>query len=395
MGGIALEMGGLQFKLMILINTLGIQDSGGITVLDKVLNECSHDELNNYLIVCNNIKNINILYSVYKDIGHFSFEFFDIKSLIYRLYVENIIFRRLYNEYGIELIYNFSGSAQFYLKIPQLIKLHDLSFFSRSVDEAFFFKKRYFKWLQQVFFKRLVFSSMVSQSDYIEVQSNHVQDYVSDFVNISNKQLFIKSDIDIESGNFQDPVGIDSNKKLRIIYIVGPHFESIHKNFDVFIQAMLNLKGRGVDFEIIITLTRGQLHCSSLWSRSLDVYTTFLGYIPQYELMKSFQNNTILVSTSIIETLGLHVIEAIQNGVAVIVPNEKYSLSVYGPSVLTYETFDHNALAEIIANINSQNDSTIKSTIAKNQKFLISNEGLKFHCIVEIFNIILKNKPTY
>jgi len=231
---------------------------------------------------------------------------------------------------------------------------------------------------------------MVGQSDYIEMQSNHVQNYVSDFVNISNKRLFLKSDINIEKSNFQNPVEMDSNRKLRIIYIVGPHFESIHKNFDIFIQAMLNLKDKGVDFEIIITLTRGQLHRSNLWSRSLDDYTTFLGYTPRYELMKSFQNNTILVSTSIIETLGLHVIEAIQNGVAVIVPNEKYSLSVYGPSVLTYETFDYNTLVEIIENIDSQSYSAIKSMVVKNQNFLISNEGLKFHHIVEIFNIILK-----
>ena len=99
-------------------------------------------------------------------------------------------------------------------------------------------------------------------------------------------------------------------------------------------------------------------------------------------------------STSIIETLGLHVIEAIQNGIVVIVPNEKYSLSVYGSSVLTYETFDHNKLAETIKNIKSQDCNKIKSMTNKNQKFLISNEKLKFHNIVEIFNIILKNKPT-
>ena len=379
---------------MILINTLGIQDSGGITVLDKVLNECLHDKLNDYLIVCNSNKNINMLYNVYKDTSHFTFEFFNIKSLLYRLYIENIIFRRLCRRHSIELIYNFSGSAQFYLKIPQLVKLHDLSFFSKSVDEAFFLKKKYFKWLQQVLFKRLVFSSMINQSDYIEMQSNHVQGYVSDFVNISNKQLFFKSDINIEGGNFQDPVVIDFNKKVRLIYIVGPHFESIHKNFDVFIRAMLDLKDQGVNFEIVITLTKEQLHHSNLWNRSLDFYTTFLGYTPQYELIKNFQRNTILVSTSIIETLGLHVIEAIQNGVTVIVPNEKYSLSVYGPSVSTYETFNHASLAEAIKNINSLNCSTLNSTVIKNQKFLIRNERSKFHHIVEIFNIILKNKPT-
>jgi len=375
---------------MILINTLGIQDSGGITVLDKVLDECLHDKSNNYLIVLNSNDNINTLYNIYKDKSHFEFEFFDIKNLIHRLYVENVIFRRLHREHNIELIYNFSGSAQFYIKIPQLVKLHDLSFFSKSVDKAFFLKRDYFRWIKQVLFKRLVFSSMVNQSHYIEMQSNHVQEYVSDFVNISNKQLFFKSDINIKRGNFQDPVAIDFNKKIRLMYIVGPHFESIHKNFYVFVRAMLDLKDRGVNFKIVLTLTKEQLHRSSLWDRSLDAYTTFLGYSSRKKLVNNLQSNTILISTSLIETLGLHVIEATQNGVAVIVPNEKYSLSVYGPSVLTYETFSYNSLVDAIKNIKSQNYSTIKSMVIKNQQFLKDNEILKFHHIVEIFNIILK-----
>ncbi len=41
----------------ILINALGIQDSGGITVLDKVLDECSRYTLDDYLIVCHDNTN--------------------------------------------------------------------------------------------------------------------------------------------------------------------------------------------------------------------------------------------------------------------------------------------------------------------------------------------------
>ena len=375
---------------MILINTLGIQDSGGITVLDKVLNECSQDKSNKYLIVCNNKININVLYNYYKDTSHFNFEFFNIKNIIYRLYVENIVFRKLHKNYNIELIYNFSGSAQFYLKIPQLIKVHDLSYFSKSVDHEFFFKHEYFKWFLEVLFKRLIFSRMINNSDYIEMQSEHVKEYISDFVDISNKKLFFKSDINVNEEDFLSPVAMDFKKTLKLIYIIGPHFESTHKNFDVFIQALLILKDQSVDFEIVITLTKEELSRSSLWNRSLDAHTTFLGYTPKTDLMKKFESNTILISTSIIETLGLHVIEAIQNGVVVIVPNEKYSLSVYGPCVLTYETFEPKTLVNAIKKIKCFSYCEVKSMVMKNKEFLITSEKLKFHHIVEVFNIILK-----
>ena len=42
-----------------------------------------------------------------------------------------------------------------------------------------------------------------------------------------------------------------------------------------------------------------------------------------------FYDNTVLISTSVVETLGLHVIEGIKNSV-IITPNEQYADVVYG-----------------------------------------------------------------
>ena len=57
--------------MTILINSLGVQDSGGISVLDKVLSECARDKLNNYFIICGDNKNINELYNKYKNVDFF------------------------------------------------------------------------------------------------------------------------------------------------------------------------------------------------------------------------------------------------------------------------------------------------------------------------------------
>ena len=98
-------------------------------------------------------------------------------------------------------------------------------------------------------------------------------------------------------------------------------------------------------FEINITLTNEQLSNSKVWNVSLNSKTNFLGYMSDQEKMKElFCDNTILISTSIIETLGLHVIEGIKNGIVTIVPDEEYSNTVYGKNMFKYELCNKNAL---------------------------------------------------
>ncbi|MDN5067890.1 glycosyltransferase [Aliarcobacter butzleri] len=376
---------------MIFINALGIQDSGGITVLQKLLNEIKNSHYN-FLIICNKNENIYKLYEKYKNIENFEFLIIPSKGFLHRLYFQNIVFRKIIKEKNIELVYNFSGSSQFFSKVPQMTKVHNLLFYSKKIDKVYFEKKEYLKWLKQIFLKRIIFHTMLRRTKYVEVQSNHVKEYISDFINISNKQFFIKSDIDVSDNLFLKPKNYYFTKRIKFLYIVGPHFEYLHKNFENFVKAMKVLRNKNFDFEIVITLTQERLYSSILWDKTLDDKTTFLGYISKEELLKEFIDNTILVSTSIIETLGLHVIEAVQNGILAIVPNEKYSLDVYGNNILTYNLFNSQALVKTIKNITLLTDNEIKDIITENQNYLTKNESTKNQNIVNIFDEILKDK---
>ena len=75
---------------MILINALGIQDSGGISVLNKLLEECKLDLVNKYIIICNENSNVNIILQKYKSTQKFKFKVISNKGFLYRLYYENI-----------------------------------------------------------------------------------------------------------------------------------------------------------------------------------------------------------------------------------------------------------------------------------------------------------------
>lgn len=375
----------------ILINCFGIQDSGGITVLDKLLLEAERSQYN-HLIVCNQNMNIRKLIEKYKNNKNFEFLVIPSKGFLYRLYYENIVFKKIVKEKNIDLIYNFSGSAQFFSSTPQLTKVHNLLFYSKKIDEVYLERKQYTNWLKQIFLKRIVFHNLIKQTNYIEVQSNHVKDYMKDFIDISQKLFFLKSDINVSDNLFLKPKNYDFTKRIKFIYIVGPHFEYLHKNFEDFVKALLVLKKENFNFEIIVTLTKEQLINSNLWDKSLDDKTIFSGYVSKDELKNQFQDNTILISTSVIETLGLHVIEAVQNGILTIVPNEKYSLDVYGNDILTYDLFNSSSLVQCIKNIILLRNNEINDRILKNQQYLIEIENTKYQNIVYIFDEILKDK---
>jgi len=371
--------------MKILINALGIQDSGGITVFEKVLEELLLNKENQYIIIANNNLNINILITKYKNIDFFEFITIPSKGFLHRLYYENIKFKIIIEEKNIDLIYNFSGSSQFFIKTTQLIKIHNLLFYSKKLDAIYIKHNKFILWLKQIYLKRIVFKAMMNKGKYFEVQSSHVKKYLSDYANIKNKNFYIKSDIDVSPNLFLKPKQYDFNKKIKFFFIVGPHFEYLHKNFKDFTNAMSELKKQNLNFEINITLTKNQLINSTQWNNKLNKYTNFLGYIDTKEKMnKLFCDNTILISTSIIETLGLHIIEGIKNGVITIAPKEEYSKSVYGKNIITYDLFKDKSLSNSIFSI-INTKINCKEYIVKLQEDLKTNEKNKYNNILDIF----------
>jgi hypothetical protein len=375
--------------MRILFNALGICSSGGITVLDKSLYECSESDANSYIIICNVSENINTLIDKYKNKKRFKFKIIENRGFFYRLYYENIVFKKIIKEDKINLIYNFSGSSQRFLKVNKLVKIQNLLFFSKNLDYTYFKNNQIILWLKQVYLRRIIFKIMMSESMSLEIQSYHVEDCINSFLNTSDKNFYIKSDVDIFSNTFLKPKHYDFSKKIKFLYVVGPHFEYVHKNIQDFIGAMLVLNENELDFEINITLTKDQLTKSTLWNPSLNSRTNFFGYInDQEKMVELFSENTILISTSIIETLGLHVIEGVKSGVIVITPNEEYTKAVYGGNVSKYRLFDKNSLVSTIMNIINFKDSH-NERILSLQEDLMRIEAGKFSSIVDVFDEVV------
>jgi len=363
-------------------------DSGGISVLDKLLQECTKNDLVKYYIVCNGNSNIDRLIRRFHTFKNFEFKIVSNRGFFYRICYENIVFRG-YIKNNIDLIYNFSGSFQPWVRKPQIVKIHNLIFYSKVLDKAYKEKSQYIFWIRDVYLKRLFFKFALKNAKYIEIQSNHVKDHISNFVDIKNKLFYVKSDIDVSDNEFCISKQYDFSKKIIFLYVVGPHFEYLHKNLLDFTNAMLELNKNRVDFEINITLTNEQLSNSKVWNVSLNSKTNFLGYISDQEKMKElFCDNTILISTSIIETLGLHVIEGIKNGVITIAPDEEYANSVYGENMFKYKLFNKGSLLGAIMSVMNYKEPYSEKILSL-QDDLRQSEVSKFDSILDVFDEVI------
>ena len=378
--------------MKVLVNAFGITSAGGITVLKKTLDEFSDNQENQYYIFVFSNQNILNLVQKFNNINNVHFKIYNNYGILFRLLRENLYFLSFVLRNNISLIYNFTGTRQLIFGIPTILKIQNLLFFTKKLDSIYLNNNKKFLWLKQIWFKRFIFGLMLKFTKNIEIQSIHVKEELSNFINVNDKNFFIKSDLLIGQNHFSEPKQYDFHKEITFLYIVGPHFSFPHKNIRDFVKTMVMLFDFGLNFHINITLNYEELKRSGLWNDKLNTITSFLGYIDSKRINTLFRNNVILISTSVTETLGLHVIEATLNGVLCIVPNESYSENVYGNSVLTYNLFDYESLMETVIQLRSYNNSACHSLILDNQGYIYRNEKNKYRNTLSIFNDVLKKE---
>ena len=375
----------------ILINALGIQDSGGLTILKKTIQELLFDSENNYQILVFKGKYIDDLIDKSNNYSNISFRIIKNKGNNRRLIYENFILPFYVKKNRFKLIYNMTGSDQPLINIPSIVKIQNLMFFSKTLDSAYFKNNLRFLWFTQVYMKRVVLILLMSLTKNIEIQSIHVKSELSNFISLGNKNFFIKNDFPININCFLKPKNYNFTKEIIFLYVVGPHFWKVHKNFKDFLDTMIVLLDSNVNFLIKITLTREDLEESDLWDKRLNIVTIFLGYISiKDEIQSLYDDNVVLISTSIIETLGLHVTDAVCHGILTIVPNEPYAVEVYGSYTFTYDLFNHHSLIETINKMKGYNNTDCEKMILNNQNYLFNNESDKYMKSHHIFKDVLK-----
>ena len=215
--------------MKVLVNAFGVSSAGGITVLKKTIYEFLENQENQYYIFVFSNQNILNLVQEFNSIDNIHFKIYNDYGILFRLLRENLYFLSFVLRNHISLIYNFTGTRQLLFGIPTILKIQNLAFFTKKLDAIYLNNNKKFLWLKQIWFKRFIFGLMLRFTKNIEIQSIHVKEELSNFINVDNKNFFIKNDFLINKNHFSEPKQYDFDKEITFLYVVGPHFSFLHK----------------------------------------------------------------------------------------------------------------------------------------------------------------------
>ena len=184
--------------MKVLVNAFGISSAGGITVLKKTIYEFLENQENQYYIFVFSNQNILNLVQEFNNIDNIHFKIYNDYGILFRLLRENLYFLSFVLRNNISLIYNFTGTRQLIFGIPIIVKIQNLLFFTKKLDSIYFNNYKKILWLKQIWLKRFIFGFMLKFTKNIEIQSIHVKEELSNFINVDNKNFFVKNDFFVD-----------------------------------------------------------------------------------------------------------------------------------------------------------------------------------------------------
>ena len=204
--------------MKVIVNAFGISSAGGITVLKKTIYEFLDNQENQYYIFVFRNQNILNLLKEFNNIGNIHFKIYNDYGILFRLLRENLYFLSFVLRNHISLIYNFTGTRQLLFGVPTVVKIQNLLFFTKKLDSIYFDNNKKFLWLKQIWLKRFIFGFMLRFTKNLEIQSIHVKEELSNFINVNNKNFFIKNDFFVDQSHVSEPKQYDFNKEITCSY---------------------------------------------------------------------------------------------------------------------------------------------------------------------------------
>lgn len=254
------------------------------------------------------------------------------KSIFHRVYFENIVLKKIINEFKPDLLISLQNFKVPNFKGKQLIYVH----------QAIPFKKIN-KRISDSLFKRLKFKIIkkklkndIRNSDYIIVQTDFMKNKVYEL----NKNVYkIMPELFLEKAEAHKP-------SQNFIY---PTNSEKYKRFDLVIKAARILKNNNFTSNISVTLD-GEETSYIKRIKDIVIYESlpvhFIGKQNKRQLQELYRNNHLLF-TSEIESLGLPLVEAMHYGCKIFASEQPFTCEVLSDYKNAYIFNENNILFQL------------------------------------------------
>ena len=226
------------------------------------------------------------------------------------------------------------GDIPLKISSHQILYLHNLSLFEDDTIKDYQSLKRYIN--------RIILKKNIKYVDAIIVQSEHAKQKVCNFIT-----QYCQSDFKGKITNVEMNICGPKTKRCTIgnsnFKLFYPARNYPHKNHELIFRSASSIFSRYPDCEILLTLDEGHVFDSRLKA---------LGEISETEVMRIMANDdVVLLFPSLIESLGLPLIEALREDIPILAADLAYAHELCGDAAIYFDPRSTNSLCNAISKL--------------------------------------------
>ena len=352
------------------INTIGTRGGGCETVLNSLLRGLEKSEY------CRSSISHVLVFTLPKNVFDFTYKSgggfietvycsrFTDNALIRYAWL-NTVFRKLVRNYRCDVILNMSGVAGS-VPVPQAIFLQNSIYFSSEAIGTYFtkdvpIKKKLRKAIEIPLFKYFLKSSC-QKSETLIVQSKVMKSWVErDIGSAIGKVRVVRPATPLMPARTL-PTPVQKNESKKNVLYIGN--DEPYKNLKIIFDTAKRCLFHKPDWIFCCTTKKPKNFPDELTKN-----VVFLGNLEKQELFKEMENASALIMPSLVETVGLPMIEAHEFGLPLVVADRPYAQELCGSAATYFDPADSvslkNALEDIGKKIQKNNQTVMLNTTSE------------------------------
>ena len=289
-------------KKLLVISAINFIEGGPLTVLYSLLNTLTSINSNSYRII--------ILINKKELLKDYKFEYIVFKkskkSWFFRLYYEYIYFYFLSRRIKPYIWFSLHDITPFVKATYKLLYCHNPAPFYNSKLKEFFVCPKFYLFSKFYIF---LYKFNIKSNDYVVVQQEWLRNEFSNFFNKSN----IIVSYPVTSSQMPINISIEKSFKDEKLILFYPAFPRSFKNFEVLCEGLSLLKSKYQEkIKLRLTLdgteNRYSRYIHKMYKSCSSI--TFIGLQNKIQINNEYNNASVIVFPSKLETWGLPISEA-------------------------------------------------------------------------------------
>ena len=314
-------------KHKILVVDVAASSGGAMTVLNSFAQEALSCKEINWVFVLSGdyvLPADNVTAKIYSWVK---------KSRLHRMYFDYFVAPKIVREESPDCVLSLQN-----INIP-FVKTKRVTYVHQSIpfcNFKFCLKENPVEWLYQNVVSHFIYSS-IRRSDLVVVQTKWMRTAVVEKTGIPEQRIMvIAPEVELVSGS-------SCAEESKLFFY--PAAYAPYKNHKLIISAVAILESAGVtDFEVLFTLSPEELPFEISTQR-----IRCCGRMPYEQVLANYAKS-VLLFPSLLETVGLPLMEAAAVGSPILAAQRLYACEVLEgyPNVLFFDPYDPAALAELM-----------------------------------------------